>query len=544
VKVIILGLDGATWGLLLPMIEQGKMKNLKKAMDIGAWGVLESTQPPVSPVAWTSLVTGKNPGKHGILGFTRERDGRSIPVDSTMVDGPTLWDILSESGKTTVVAGVPVTYPPRPLRGCMVTGMLTPREAREYTHPPQLKEEIGELVGSYDPDPFEKSGRTREHLEEIACWAVKDERVFEYLVERCDWDFTINIVRAPDLVQHWFYDLLDAAHPKHEGRETSDHAALIDDVYGICDRVIGNRLGLLDGQTLLLIVSDHGFGPATHWFAVNRFLMGIGLLVLEDKGTIRRLVAEGLDLSVLAKLDFLGLRHRLASSRLLALGLAADRALSTAPIDWTKTRAYCSSADGLSVRVNLAGREPQGQVQPGTEYEQVRRTLRSELEALRDPITGNALVSDVHFREEVCNGPHLAGIPDVLFSLGEATVVPRPWLSPRRVFQPIWSRGWTGDHRPEGILVAVGPDVREATEIMARSIMDVAPTVLAAMGLPIPADMDGAPIQDAFKKKLTATDQSTSPQVHDSAPSTASSAYSQEEEQEVLERLRHLGYLE
>jgi predicted AlkP superfamily phosphohydrolase/phosphomutase len=544
VRVVILGLDGATWDLLLPMIEQGKMKNLKQAMETGSWGVLDSTIPPVSPVAWTSLATGKNPGKHGILGFTHEREGRPTPVDSTMVDSPALWDILGQYGRMTVVAGVPVTYPPRPINGCMVTGMLTPKKANEYTHPPQLKDEISGLVGDYSPNPFDNSGRAIEHLEEILSWAKKDERIIEHLIDRCDWGLLMNIVRAPDLVQHWFYDLLDTAHHQNERQEAKDYLPLLDDIYDACDQVIGNRLGLLDGDTLLFIVSDHGFGPATHWFAVNRFLMEIGLLTLEDTGIISKWLRDKLDLSLLAKLDFLGLRYRLANTKALAVGMAADRALSPAPIDWTRTKAYCSTADGLSIRVNLAGREPHGLVQPGEEYEQVRQKLRAELKGLRDPITGGSLVADVHFREEVCDGPHLADIPDVLFSLGRASIVPRPWLSPTRVFQPIWSHGWTGDHRPEGILVAVGPHVRRGTEIAAQSILDVAPTVLASMGLAVPGDMDGKPMEELFEGTLAASIHSHTVQVLDQAPPPPSSAYSEREEQEVLERLRNLGYLE
>jgi predicted AlkP superfamily phosphohydrolase/phosphomutase len=544
VRVVILGLDGATWDLLLPMIERGKMKNLEQAMEMGSWGVLDSTMPPVSPVAWTSLTTGKTPGKHGILGFTQEREGRPIPVDSTMVDSPALWDILGQYGKTTIVAGVPVTYPPRRINGCMVTGMLTPSKASEYTYPAQLKDEIAGLVGNYNPNPFEKSGRATEHLDEILSWTKRDERVIEHLIDRSDWDLMMNIVRAPDLVQHWFYDVLDTADPEDENQETKDYLPLLVDIYDSCDQVIGNRLRLLDGETLLLIVSDHGFGPATHWFAVNRFLTEIGLLALEDTGTFSKWVKDKLDLSLLAKLDFLGLRYRLANTRALAVGMIADRALSPAPIDWVKTKAYCSSADGLSIRVNLAGREPHGLVQPGEEYEQVRQTLRSQLEALRDPVTGGPLVAHVHFREEIYEGPHLAEVPDVLFSLGKAPVVPRPWLSPTRVFQPIWTHGWTGDHRPEGILVAVGPQVRKGAKIEAQSIVDVAPTALATMGLAIPDDMDGAPMEELFEGRLAPSAHSQPSQVPDSAPPTSSPAYSEHEEQEILERLRHLGYIE
>jgi predicted AlkP superfamily phosphohydrolase/phosphomutase len=425
----------------------------------------------------------------------------------------------------------------------MVSGMMTPSGATNYTYPSELNEEIVQAVGEYRGDPYVKSGRSKDHLQEIRYWMERKEEICQYLLHNHEWDFFMNVVRAPDLVQHWFYDALDPGHPQYDQEAARSYGPLLESIYEACDQVIGNRLEMLHANTILLIVSDHGAGPVSQWFAVNRFLMDIGLMKAKPTTGLRRVIADKLDLSVLARLDLLGLRYRLSNSWALAAGQFLDRAFSPGSIDWSQAKAYSCSPDGLSMRVNLMGREPHGMVQPGEEYEQIRDRLRSELEGLQDPTTGLGVVSKVYLREEIFSGPHVEEAPDMIFSIGEGPFVPRPWLSSRRIFEPIWSKGWTGDHREQGIFVAAGSNLRPGVNLSAHSILDIAPTVLWAMGLPIPSDMDGAVTEDAFGEGFL----KANPVRFDEAAGVLSqdrqSEYSREEEQEILERLRKLGYL-
>jgi len=134
-KVLVIGLDGATFDLIKPFAAQGQLPHLKKLMDAGAWSELSSTIPPVTASAWTSFMTGKNPGAHGLFDFMQRRKGSYdlVPVSSGERDGKTLWEVAGDAGRKVIVMGVPVTYPPTPVNGLLVTGMLTPRGAKNST---------------------------------------------------------------------------------------------------------------------------------------------------------------------------------------------------------------------------------------------------------------------------------------------------------------------------------------------------------------------------------------------------------------------------
>jgi predicted AlkP superfamily phosphohydrolase/phosphomutase len=438
-----------------------------------------------------------------------------------------------------------MTYPPRPIKGAMVTGMLTPRDADDYTYPPDLREEISQAIGEYVAHPYAKLSATRELLEEILYWLDRKEALNEHLLRNREWDFFMDVVRAPDLVQHWFYNALDPDHPSFDEKQARRHGSLLQSIYDSCDEVIGKRLGMLDEETILIVVSDHGFAPASRWFEVSRFLIEMGLLRLQERSRLRRLTTSLLDLGVVARLDVLDLRHRLlTTSSRIAAGQLLDKALSAAPIDWPRTQAYCCLSNGRGIRVNLVGREPSGTVHPGSEYESTRARIRSELMKLCDPVTGEGVVSEVFLREEIFAGPHLEEMPDLIFSLGAGPHVPRCSLSSRRIFQPVSPRDWSGEHRPNGILVAVGHGIRSGTKIPDHSIIDIAPTVLRIMGIPIPLDMDGRTIEAAFLTEFLETHPARFGKHEAATAHPVERSYSEAEEQEVLERLRHLGYLE
>jgi predicted AlkP superfamily phosphohydrolase/phosphomutase len=249
-------------------------------------------------------------------------------------------------------------------------------------------------------------------------------------------------------------------------------------------------------------------------------------------------------LAVLARLDFLDLRHKLATSSRVAAGQMLDTVFSAPSIDWSRTKAYCCTSDGKGIRINRRGREPHGIVESEEELAEIRDHIVRELRQLRDPATSELVVSDVQLREELYHGPYAEEAPDLVFSLDSGPYVARRPRSARQVFQRISSKDWSGVHQRDGIILAVGNGVKEGRELSRCSIVDIAPTVLAAMRLAIPDDMDGAPIQEAFEGRLAAPSRSSSLQVPDETPSPPSSGYSHEEEQEVLKRLRDLGYLQ
>ncbi len=545
-KAIILGLDGATFDVLLPRIERGQMPNLAALLQEGVWGRLQSTTPPFSAQAWVSLATGKNQARHGVVDFWEPAPdhARRTFTSTRLIRGETLWQIAGRHGLRVGLVNVPVTYPPQPVNGYLVSGFLTPQGKEDYTYPLSLRSEIEALVPDYNPDPFDPLGTGKRQILELEGWMEKHERVGRHLLAREPADLFFGVVQALDHLQHLFWN--DIAGEQGE----SSHAALIDRCYRLADEIIGHRMGLLDGQTNLFLVSDHGFGPAHKWFHVNRFLQEQGLLVLgEVQGGGAHAVLARLGLtpqrlrSLIRRLDVLGLRRRVGRMARVTLGRRIDERL-TPPIAWHRTQAISGSPATEGIFVNLKGREPQGIVEPGAPYEALRERLMAELQALRDPETGKPVIHAVYRREELYEGPFLEQLPDVVFDLGDGAYLASDAPAATQVIEPLPQDLLQGRHRSTGILVAAGADIDRGGRIIEGArIVDVAPTVLYALGLPIPEDMDGRPLLEILSNDYRAAHpvQYTSPEPAEE-PATGT-AYDQEDTAEMERRLRGLGYV-
>jgi predicted AlkP superfamily phosphohydrolase/phosphomutase len=358
-------------------------------------------------------------------------------------------------------------------------------------------------------------------------------------------------VQALDHLQHFFWDdvardraagATAGARPGREGRAT-----VVDRCYHLADDIIGHRAGLLEGSTHLFVVSDHGFGPARKWFHVNRFLQEHGLLALGGAEGSSGLAARlGLTpqavRSAVRRLDVLGLRHRMGRMARVSLGRRIDEQL-TPPVDWARTRAIAGSPATEGIYVNLRGREPHGIVEQGTAYEALRDRLVGELRALRDPETGEPVVQAVYRREEIYDGPFLDQLPDVVFGLGDGPYLASDLLTAEEVLAPLSSDYLQGRHQPTGVFVAAGPGIRRGLHLDGVHIVDVAPTVLYALGLPIPDDMDGRPLLEIFGEEYRAAHPvAYAPPVAVEGDREAP-AYDDEDRAEMERRLQGLGYM-
>ena len=552
-KAIILGLDGATWDVLLPRVDQGEMPNLAGLLERGVWGGLQSTTPPFSAQAWVSLSTGKNQARHGVVDFWERSPSAPLTdrrtfVSSRLVRGETLWQTAGRHGRRVGVVNVPVTYPPAPVEGYLVSGFLTPPGKADYVYPAALRDEIEALVPGYEPDPFDPLGATQQQLVELAEWMEKHEKVARQLMERHPADLFFSVIQAVDHLQHLFWNDI-AGRSANPGR-----AALIDHCYSLADDILGHRLGRLDGETTFFLVSDHGFGPARRWFHVNRFLLERGLLALGEvrgSGPGAALARLGLTpqrlRSLVRRLDVLGLRRWMGRLARITAGRQIDGALAR-PIDWSGTQAVSGSPASEGIFVNLKGREPHGVVEPGQPYDALRDRLAAELLALRDPDTNEQVVQAVYRREELYEGPFLDLLPDLVFDLGDGPYLASDEPMAARVFEPLPPDLLQGRHRPTGVLAAAGAGIAAGRRIDGARIVDVAPTVLYALDLPIPDDMDGRPLVEIFDDEH----QASHPVRH--APAIqetdltglgkpARSTESTEEEAEMERRLRGLGYI-
>src|SRR3954447_9584360 len=225
-KVLVLGLDGATWDVLEPLVSDGMLPNLARLRDQGVSGVLGSVFPPLSPVAWTGVMTGKNSGKHGVFEFLESRHDPLRPQvnSSRSIQADLLWEIAGRYGKKTVAGGVPMSYPPRPAKdfpGFYLGDFLSPEQAADFSSDPGLFAELEREVGPYRPwsTAIHDGGNEAEALAELNGFLDQHLRAVRFLMDRCDWDLFVFDLMATDRIQHELWHVWDLAHRAASGRE-------------------------------------------------------------------------------------------------------------------------------------------------------------------------------------------------------------------------------------------------------------------------------------------------------------------------------------
>ena len=550
-KVVVVGLDGATFQLIKPWAAQGRLPTFASLLKEGAHGNLESTLHPLTAPAWSSFITGMNPGKHAVFDFTRRILGsyRMELVNAASRQATSLWRTLSESGRSVGVVNVPMTYPVEPVNGYLVAGIDTPDLSSPYTYPASLAEELS-------PDHLiavSTSGKTIErYLEETLEAVMRRFRVVNHLLDRGQPDFFMKVVVETDAIQHCAWHLMD---------DSSDPlSSAILQVYQRVDALLGELVARLPKDTTLILMSDHGAGPIDKVVYLDTWLMGHGLLRYADldRGLGKRLqdvftavARNGLQYAQrYLPQSFKGLLKRLAGVR-----SQVESFLSYGGFDWQATRAYPVGNQG-SININLVGREPSGIVQPGHEYEQTRDEIISLLTELRDPETGETVVDRVYRREEVYDGPKVELAPDLLIRWKDDRYVAKVDIHPERgkVFGRSLKFGkyssrfdfdQTGTHRMAGILALHGPDVKAGFEVSGATIVDLTPTILHLMGEPVPTSMDGRVLVGALtpdflvQNPVRYTGEGEPPV----SPGERPTLYGPEDERKIRERLQGLGYV-
>jgi len=541
-RVLVIGIDGGTLDLLRPWAEEGHLPSLARLMDEGAWGTLESTLPPVTSPAWPTFATGKNPGKHGVFDFIRPMGGEFDLVNSTSLKARTLWRILSDAGRRVGVINVPVTYPPTPVNGFLVAGMLSPHSGA-FAYPADLLEPYRERLGPYRiaPSVQYKKGNELAFVQDLLDLVEQRGRYGLQLMEDHPWDFMMVHFQASDVLQHAFWKFVDPTHPRHDPRAAARFAPAMRRVFERMDGFIGRMLERLDDDTTVIVMSDHGFGPL-HWVVnLNLLFLGTGLLRLKRDAFTR--LRSGLFRAGLTPASFWHLIERVGLQNYVWLVSRSTRNrvvgkfLSFNDVDWSRTLAYSIGHVG-QVYVNLKGREPNGIVEPGEQYEAVRQQVVDALRTLRHPATGRVLVDRIVPGDQAAHGPYASRGPDlhVVFDGYRAIAFPLFATDNRLVTRQI--RGDSGCHRLHGLLVAWGAGVKRGQAVESARITDLAPTILHLMGLPVPDDMDGR----ALTSLLTLTRPVEYERVVEGGVKDEA-GLSAEEAAEVEERLRSLGYL-
>jgi predicted AlkP superfamily phosphohydrolase/phosphomutase len=581
-KLMVLGLDGATWDVLEPLAADGHLPSLARLRDQGASGNLNSVFPPLSPVAWTAVMTGKNSGKHGIFEFLEYgHDPLNARVNSSRsIQADLIWDIAARTGKKTVAGGVPMSYPPRPAKGFpgfYLGDFLSPDKAADFTSDPALFAELERVVGPYRPwsTAIHDGGNEAGVLDDLTAFLDQHLKTIEFLMSRCKWDLLIFDLMATDRIGHELWHVWDLTHKAARGRETELSALRprLIEFWKTLDRGIGAIHDKLPNDTSLLLISDHGFGPIEWYVNFNVWLLEHGLIALKDNMYVRqkhwfyrRGVTPEWIYSLMTRMG-LG-SHRVSrfrgkqSSVLDRLGESIF--LSRRHIDWSRTRAYAQGNFG-QIFLNLKGRQPQGCVAPA-DARPLLEDLKAGLMEITHPETGKPLVERVHESEELYHGPYTHLAPDL-------TVVLSDWryrtiglhdFTTHQLISPAF--GPTGDHRMEGVLIAAGPAFRPGASPDQASLLDVAPTLLHLLGVPVPADMDGRILTELLEPSivpsaigadsLASSEACLQPALVGAIGSEQGngigpcmsgipvvSPYSQEEDAAIQQRLADLGYL-
>ena len=554
-KVIVIGLDGATLDLIEPWARDGYLPTFDRLLKEGSSGPLLTTFPPLTGPAWCSFITGKSPALHGILEFFYRQEGtyRQVLNNRSNMKGRSFWGLIGEAGKQVGVVGVPLTYPPEKVNGFLITGLLTPLGCKDFAHPPGLLAELETALGPYRLRHDEKYRPNNpwpilKEEDEVLAYNLQ---VARYLLQEKPWDFFMMHFLVTDRIQHEFWHLIDPHHPNHNPDERKRLGNVVLDYYQKVDTAIAKIMEVLPPDTMVLIMSDHGFGPVYKYINFNTWLHRQGLLSFKRSpftGMRYLLFRLGLNYSVLAKL-ILGVgvgKQAVEVGRARREQFQRRLFLSLDDVDWNRTQVYSIGNFG-QMYVNLKGREPQGCVEPGQAYERVLEDLTRRLYALRDPDTGEAVVSEVMRGPDIYQGPYQGQAPDLVFytTRMEYKAMGLSDFSSPRVFDRVY--GTTGHHRMNGVLIAHQPGlVPSGRQIKEARIIDLAPTILYRMGLPVPASMDGKVLFDLFDPAFVRGNPlQISPDSDNSSSGSniGAPALSPDEEAELMDVLRGLGYV-
>ena len=554
-KLIVIGLDGAPYPMIKQWTEEGTLPNLAQLIERGSAGVLRSTLPVHSPTAWASFMTGMNPGKHGVFDFVRRApDSYQLQViRAEQIHGASLWRLLSEAGRRVGVMNVPMTYPPEPVNGFLVSGLGTP-DYVPYSYPAHLSDSLSAAGYRVNNRFFFDPKRQDEWLEDV--FAVSEQRgqMAVQLLQQEEPDFFMVVFRNTDEICHFFWHHMDQSHPQHDPAAPVRYQTAIRDLYELVDKWVGRIVEAAGEDSNVVVMSDHGAGPLYQDVFLNEWLWQNGWLHLKEEsgegrwpgkvaqrfGLTRKRISDALTRWHLHRVEVL--IKKVLGERIYVLP-RDERPEFMNAIDWSKTKAYSFGYYG-QIYINLKGREPQGIVEPGEPYAELRAEIGDRLKKLVSPADGRPIVDQIYTREELYHGPQLDNAPDLLTIMRNFSYITRKGyeFAEERgtLFRDPYTRE-TGSHRLEGTLIAAGPAIGMKQRLAEHAIQDLAPTLLQLLHAPIPTYMDGKLIEELLAPSFVAN--FPPKYVESEIPEAGVATWEGEQEAEVAERLKKLGYL-
>lgn len=556
--MVVIGLDGAAYPLIKRWTESGDLPNLARLIERGNFNVLKSTIPVHSPTAWSSFFTGLNPGQHGVFDFVR-RDEDSYQlrvVRANEIKGTSLWKLLGQNGARVGIMNVPMTYPPEPVNGYLISGLGTP-DYVPYTYPPELTEELNTAGYRVNKKFFYTPGRDDEWLQDLTHVTNQRGKTAVELLKEKPWDFFMVVFRNTDEIGHFFWRHMDDSHPNHDPAAPAHYKTAILDLYRQVDHWVGEIVAAVGPGTNILVMSDHGMGPLYRDVFINEWLWEKGWLKLKEEASAKK---QGHSL-----MRRLGITRKNISDTLTRLNLhrvevlikkvLGDR-IQVLPrderpefvnaIDWSQTQAYSFGYYG-QIFINLKGREPEGIVEPD-DYDRLREEIVRELYELKDPEDEQPVVDKVYRREELFHGQSLEQAPDLLTIMRDLTYITRKdyeFASERGILFRHPYTDESGSHHLDGILITAGPAVQAQQTSLptAPHIPDLTPTILHLMNCPVPETMDGKVLEALLTAEYMKNNLIRFTADSGESRSDKDDHWNEDAEAEVMERLKKLGYL-
>lgn len=504
-RVVVFGVDGLTFRVLHPLMEQGQLPHFRRLQQQGCEAILESKYPPITPPAWISLSTGLKPANHGVYDFWdfEEQQGRGsarIPrLLTRRKGGKAIWNILSEFGKNVLIINIPMTYPPEPVNGIMVSGYMTPGIDTQFTYPASFKEELLRTVPDYEIDlPLEDKTvgvgeRKWRVLDATLRMTERRVKLMEYMLKEKSWDFCYLGFVGADRIQHRLWDEITALDTR-----ATEYYRLLDDGLGRIQTMLGP-------DDSLFVVSDHGFQGASRSFEINEYLYSKGLVTLTAHSQQVRARAIRKN----------SLKHMLKTTGLFELAKKISRAqhaskasvqagsdahdphsMKISSISWEKTLAFVPSSSGFgSGYADIF-------LSPTLNAEQIEE-LRADLLQQIDPATGKSLLKAAYTTEVFGTGPYAPREPHLLLLPQDGITFRRGLGNPRFWDDAMMAQDpgkRSGVHQKDGVLYACGKAFKQGFQAPTAEIYDIVPTILQAMGLPLPTPCDGHVLEALFRE--------------------------------------------
>jgi len=553
-KFLLLGLDGATFEMLDPMLQTGRLPVLARLLSEGIRGPLASTIPPVTCPAWPTMYTGRNPGAHGFTSFRVLEPGSLTPRTATLGDVPCprLWTALNAAGIRTGMFNVPATYPAEPVEGFMVSGIPGPSGAPGAVQPVRLREDFARAFPDYDCNGsvevslFARRSKRKWIFQTLRRNLLLRKDALDWMLQREPVDFLWVVLEAIDRLSHAGYVFLAPGSDLYEtsaGREVREGAL---ELLETQDEVIAWIIKQMGPETPVMVVSDHGFAWTPRELDLCGWLVANGFLVPPPGVSLRRRMRLTIRQAV----------FRSALGRRLWRGLAGLWRRKTGtqaqpyrlmPIDWQRSKTWPATPGEYGIRINSTRLHPEGIVGPA-EYDQVADALVEGLAALKDAQTGQPVFETVARAEKLYSGEFTARAPDILI-VPSRHVVHRvgPTWKAKPNPQPVRKARelhLLSNHDSTGIFAAVGGPFAAGPVESAR-ILDIMPTVLHAMGQAIPAELEGRVLRSAFREDYLSSHpvRRVEGAGGEVATPAEGKAYSAEEEEEITRRLKGLGYM-